>query len=342
LTSWMQPGIVETSQTSIDQTMRTVGTIPNGAVARQDVVDVPCPSPAEQALAYDLVPRSSDPPNWISLVALGGVHVIALLALLPTFWVPSAIVAGLLGTYFIGALGISLGYHRMLTHRCFTAPKWFERVLVTLGICCAQDSPAYWYSAHIRHHQHVDEPKDPHSPRDGFWWSHMGWILHLESIPRRRQLIARYGQPIMQDPYYAWMEDYRWLYVVLASWILIFAFGAAVGGLSGDDLLGALHTGLAFFIWLGCVRMVLVWHVTFSVNSVTHFWGYRNYETNDDSRNNLIVGYLSYGEGWHNNHHADPRSARLQRRWWEVDFAFTAIRLFRYLGLARDVVLPSK
>jgi fatty-acid desaturase len=293
-------------------------------------------------LAYDLVLRRSDPANWINIVSTGAVHAVALLALLPMFWIPSAIVAALLGTYFIGAMGISLGYHRMLAHRSFTAPKWFERALVTLGVCCAQDSPAYWYSAHMRHHQHADEPKDPHSPRDGFWWSHIGWTIHIESIPRRRQLIAHYGQSIMQDSYYAWMEDYRWMYVVLASWIVIFALGTAVGALSGDDLSGALHTGLAWFIWLGCVRMVVVWHVTYSVNSVTHLWGYRNYQTKDDSRNNLIVGFLSYGEGWHNNHHADPRVARFQRRWWEVDLSFTAIRLLRRLGLARDVILPDK
>jgi fatty-acid desaturase len=342
LTSRMQLGNVCSVQyPSIDQTMRAVGTITDSGVARQDAVDSAFTSPAAQPLGYDHAPRTSDRLNWITVVGVLGIHAVALLALLPTFWIPSAIVLALLGTYFIGALGISLGYHRLLTHRSFSSPKWFERTLVTLGVCSAQDSPAYWHAAHMRHHQHADRPKDPHSPRDGLWWSHLGWVFHSENRPRRRQLIARYSQQIMRDPYYAWMEDYWWMLIVLASWVFIFASGVVVGLLSGGDLSVALHTGLAYFIWIGCVRTVMVWHVTFSVNSITHFWGYRNYETNDDSVNSYVIGYLSYGEGWHNNHHADPRAAHFQRRWWEVDFSFTTIRLLQRLGLARDVILPS-
>lgn len=322
--------------------MRAIGTSSDGSVVLRDVVDAPFASSPAQPLPYDLVPRRSDRPNWITIAGVLGVHAVALLALLPTFWIPSAVVLAFLGTYFIGALGISLGYHRLLTHRSFASPKWFERALVTLGVCCAQDSPAYWYAAHIRHHQHADQPKDPHSPRNGLWWSHLGWIFRSENLPRRRQLIAHYSQQIMRDPYYAWMEDYRWMRIVLASWTLIFALGAVVGLLSGGGLIGALHTGLAYFIWVGCVRIVMVWHVTFSVNSITHFWGYRNYETEDDSVNSYLIGYLSYGEGWHNNHHADPRAAHFQRRWWEADLSFATIRLLRRLGLATNVILPNK
>jgi len=319
-----------------------VGQGQHSTVAREDVVDATFPATAGEPLSYDLVPRSSDAVNWITTASMLSVHAVALLALLPMFWVPSAIVVALLGTYFIGSVGISLGYHRLLTHRSFDGPKWLERTLVTLGVCCAQDSPAYWYAAHLRHHQHADQSKDPHSPRNGFWWSHIGWIFRSENLTRRRQLIAHYSKPLLRDPYYAWMEDYNWMYIVLASWIVIFATGITVGVLSGADFATTLQTGLAYFIWVGCVRTVVVWHVTFAVNSVTHQWGYRNYETNDDSRNNLIVGYLSYGEGWHNNHHADPRAALFRRRWWELDFSYAAIRLLRRLRLATNVVPPSK
>lgn len=307
---------------------------------RQDRVEAF--QPVEQAATLEIMPRENDPLNWITTSGVPAIHVVSLLALFPWFLSPGCVVFALSGLYFFGTLGISLGYHRLLAHRSFECPKWLERSLVTLGVCCIQDSPAYWVATHLRHHHHTDRPNDPHSPRTSFFWSHIGWIFRSESLPRRHLLIERYGQEVMRDPYYAWMEDYNWLYIILASWILLFSLGVLVGMLSGYDWANSLRAGVSYFVWAACVRTVLVWHITFSVNSVTHLWGYRNFDTNDDSRNNILVGFLTNGEGWHNNHHAEPSAARLQRRWWEVDLSFTTIRLLRLFGLAKNVVLPTK
>jgi stearoyl-CoA desaturase (delta-9 desaturase) len=147
----------------------------------------------------------------------------------------------------------------------------------------------------------------------------------------------------MHDPFYAWIErTYAWLWIPFVSWIIFFvvSFAAAIG-LNGT-ISQAVQFGLSVLIWGIFVRTVIHWHFTWSVNSVTHRWGYRNYDTADHSRNNALIALISNGEGWHNNHHADPRSARHGHRWWEIDVAWLLIRLLMWLGLARDVALPQR
>jgi stearoyl-CoA desaturase (delta-9 desaturase) len=158
----------------------------------------------------------------------------------------------------------------------------------------------------------------------------------------RSRLVSKYAKDLMQDPFYAGLEqNFRWVWVILISWVLFFAGGMLAGVLLGEPIWSAFQFGVSMFVWGVLVRTVLVWHITWSVNSVTHIWGYRNYETDESSRNNLIVGFLASGEGWHNNHHADPRSACCGHHWWEVDATWQTIRLLSALGLAHSVIRPS-
>jgi stearoyl-CoA desaturase (delta-9 desaturase) len=171
----------------------------------------------------------------------------------------------------------------------------------------------------------------------------MGWLIFKNRETTRLNIVSRYAKDILRDPFYARLEkNFRWVWIVLMSWCGFFVGGILVELLRGGDAKDALQSGLSFLIWGVFVRTVLVWHITWSVNSVAHLWGYRNYETDESSRNNFIVGIISNGEGWHNNHHADPRSARYGHLWWELDVTWLTIRLLVTLGLAREVVTPTR
>jgi stearoyl-CoA desaturase (delta-9 desaturase) len=189
------------------------------------------------------------------------------------------------------------------------------------------------------HHQHSDEPADPHSPRKSFFWSHMGWILNYDPALYNLFTYDRYARDLFQDRFYKWLERPRVYRAV--QWAQSSAFvlvGALVGALLTGSAWGALHLGLSWLVWGVFVRTVAVWHITWSVNSVTHLWGYRNFDTKDDSRNNWLVGLVSNGEGWHNNHHADPRSAAHGQHWFEPDVSYMTIRALERAGLAWDVI----
>ena len=270
------------------------------------------------------------------------VHLIAMFAAIPWFFSWTGVVLLLAGFFVFGVLGINLCFHRLLTHRGLVCPLWLERSFALLGTCCAQYSPPHWVAVHRKHHHHADDEHDPHSPLVSFFWAHMGWLLVRMENMNRRALIERYAQDIMRDPFYAWLERrHNWVKVVLLSWIAYFIAGFAYVAFSGGALLEATQFGLSLFVWGAVLRTVVVWHVTWSINSVTHIWGYRNYETPDASRNNALAAMLSSGEGWHNNHHADPRSARHGHKWWEIDTTWMTIRLLMLLGLAEKVAVPS-
>jgi fatty-acid desaturase len=282
--------------------------------------------------------RRIDWPNAITLVVY---HAVALLALLPWFFSWSGVVLAILGLYVFGTLGINLCYHRLLAHRGLVVPAWLEHTLAILGVCCMQDTPARWVAIHRRHHEHADESSDPHSPLVNFFWGHMGWLMVQNQDLGRLRVYERYSRDILRDRFYAGLEHNRWLWVVLASW-LAFLLGAFAAELAlGGTIWQAVQFAASVLIWGVFVRTVAVWHITWSVNSVTHLWGYRNYETDEASRNNILVGLISNGEGWHNNHHASPRSARHGHRWWELDVTWLTIRFLALVGLARRVATPS-
>jgi fatty-acid desaturase len=280
--------------------------------------------------------------HWRHAGFLIVLHVLALLAFVPWFFSWTGVVLGFLGVFVFGVLGINIGYHRLLTHRGFTCPRWLERTLSVLGCCCLQEAPAYWVAIHRRHHHHSDEASDPHSPMHGFLWAHVGWLVIRSDDLDRHRLIDRYARDIKRDPFQAWLvKKDHWIFVALGSWLLLFGGGLSFAALRGASLGEALQLGSSLLIWAAIVRTVVHLHLTWLVNSAAHLWGYRNYQTPDDSRNNPWVAVLSNGEGWHNNHHAHPTSARHGHRWWELDTSWLIIRTLMALGLATNVVLPS-
>ncbi len=277
-----------------------------------------------------------------NIVGFLSVHLIAALAFFPWFFSWTGVALLVTGIFVFGGLGINLCYHRLLTHRSFSCPLWLERGLVILATCSAQDSPPHWVAVHRRHHQFADEDQDPHSPLKSFFWAHMGWLLVKKEGMGRRALIERYAKDIARDPFYAWIERRsNWMKIALLMWLGFFMIGFASVSLAGESLPDATRFSLSLLIWGGALRTVFVWHTTWSVNSLTHVWGYRNYNTPDASRNNALVALLAFGEGWHNNHHADSRAAPHGHKWWEFDATWLAIRLLMLLGLAKNVALPS-
>jgi stearoyl-CoA desaturase (delta-9 desaturase) len=281
--------------------------------------------------------------DWLNVVGIGFYHLAALLALLPWFFSWTGVVLCVLGTYVFGTLGISLCYHRLLTHRGFLCPKWLEHSLAVIAVCAFQDTPARWVAVHRRHHEHTDEPPDPHSPIVSFLWAHVGWLLVIRDDLERMQIYSRYARDIVRDPFYRRLDRAAfYLGTILLSWLVFFAAGFAAVLLGGGSAGEAARFGSSLLVWGVFLRTVIVWHTTWSVNSVTHLWGYRNYETGEESTNNVIVGLISNGEGWHNNHHADPRSARHGHEWWEFDLTYLTIRFLGLLGLASGIAEPNE
>jgi fatty-acid desaturase len=281
--------------------------------------------------------------DWLNVIGISLYHLVALFALLPWLFSWTGVALFVAGLYVFGTIGINMGYHRLLTHRGFACPKWLEHVLVILAVCSFQDTPAHWVAVHRRHHEHADEEPDPHSPIVSFLWAHVGWLLVIGDEMERMHIYSRYARDIVRDPLYRRLDKLP-IYglVILASWVVFFVAGLLIAAATGAGPVGALQFGLSLLVWGVFLRTVAVWHITWSVNSVTHIWGYRNYETDEHSTNNLVVALLTSGEGWHNNHHADPRSARHGHRWWEFDLVYWAIRLLGIIGLARDIAEPNE
>lgn len=280
--------------------------------------------------------------NWFVTIALLGLHIVAMAAVVPWLFSWSGLIMACAGTYVFGTLGINVGYHRLLTHRSFICPRWLERLLALLGFCNLQGSSLKWVATHRRHHQHSDEQPDPHSPLVNFLWSHMGWLVTWNSSTDTMEGLSRYAGDLYQDRFHLEMErKQRWIWVCLAHMLLICGAGMAIGWILAGNIMAGVQLGLSWLVWAVAVRLVFVWHLTWAINSITHLWGYRNFETSDNSRNNWFFGYLGMGEGWHNNHHADQRCAAHGRRWWELDVTYLTILLLHVFGLASRIIKPS-
>jgi stearoyl-CoA desaturase (delta-9 desaturase) len=205
-----------------------------------------------------------------------------------------------------------------------------------------QDTPARWVAVHRLHHVHSDERDDPHSPLAGFFWGHMGWMFLKNENLNRLEIYSRFAKDLLREPFYKKLET-TLLYplILFGSWGLFFSAGLLAQVLVGKPLAEAAQFGASLVVWGVFVRTVVVWHITWSVNSLAHVFGYRNYDTSDDSRNNWFVAFVAVGEGWHNNHHADARSARHGHRWFEIDLTFSIVQLLERIGLATEVVRPG-
>jgi fatty-acid desaturase len=281
--------------------------------------------------------------DWLNVLTIGTIHMLALLALMPALFSWTAVIVAVIAARLYGLIGINIGYHRLLTHRGFKCPKWLEHAFVVVAICCVEDTPARWVAVHRRHHEKSDEQPDPHSPLAGFFWGHIGWLLVKNPDLSRLGIYDRYAKDILRDPFYVALERNFWQLKILLIQLNVFFFAGLLGNmLAGHSWSEAVPFALGIVVWGIFVRTVFVWHQTWAVNSITHIWGYRNYATDEDSRNNLFVGYLAHGEGWHNNHHADQRSARHGHRWWEFDSTYLTIRLLEKLGLVTDIVQPRR
>lgn len=278
--------------------------------------------------------------SWPYLVGIVGYHLLALLAFWPALFSWLGVALAFAGLYVFGTLGINICYHRLLTHQSFKCPKWLEYSLAVLGVCCLQDTPARWVAIHRLHHQHSDKQPDPHSPLVSFLWGHVGWVIQENRFVNSLDFYYRYAPDVLKDRFYMKLEKkLLWLWINVVQMLVFFAFGLLVGGLWYGTWTGALWLAASVMVWGVFVRTVLVWHITWSVNSITHIWGYQTYPTRDNSKNNWFVGLVSNGEGWHNNHHAHPRSAAHGHAWYELDVSWITIWIWQKLGLAWDVVL---
>jgi stearoyl-CoA desaturase (delta-9 desaturase) len=280
---------------------------------------------------------------WTYLISIVVVHLLSLLAFVPYFFSWTGVVLAIAGLYVFGTLGINLCYHRLLTHRSFSCPLWLEHALTWIGIFCLQDSPARWVAIHRVHHQNSDEQPDPHSPLVAFLWGHVGWLLVENRDLAGWQGYDRYARDVLKDPFhFSFDRGMKWAWANFIPVVAFYLVGLAIGWLTGGSYAAGVQFGSSLVVWGVFVRLVLVWHITWSVNSLSHYWGYQNYATGENSRNNWFVALVSNGEGWHNNHHADQRSAAHGHRFWEFDVTWLTIVLLEKLGLAWDVIRPNE
>ncbi|MCZ6540107.1 MAG: fatty acid desaturase [Nitrospinae bacterium] len=247
-------------------------------------------------------------------------HALALLAFFPFAFSWSAVVVMLVLNWMTASLGICLGFHRYLTHRSLDLPKWLGYFFVLLGSLALENGPIKWVGQHRMHHANSDTDQEPHSARKGFWWAHMGWMLHRHPVFDNPFRIKSYTKDLQDDAFYAFLEKH-FISVQVAFGLILFAIG-----------------GIPWVIWGIFLRVVLVYHQTWLVNSAAHTFGYKNLKLeNDLSTNCWWVGLLAFGEGWHNNHHAFPKSARHGLRPWEVDMTWWTISGLKTLGLATNL-----
>ena len=259
--------------------------------------------------------------NWFTAIILALFHIGAVAALFMFSWRNFAVAAILY--YVATGLGISMGYHRLHTHRSYKVPLWLEYFFAVCGSLTLEGGPIFWVATHRLHHQFSDQPGDPHSPNDGAFWSHVGWILFGETNHNNTKLMSKYAPDLARHRFYVWLNDYHWIPGTALGLALL-----AIGG-------------LPMMLWGICLRVVVGLHATWLVNSATHMWGGRRFTTRDGSRNNWWVAIISFGEGWHNNHHAHPTSARHGLAWYEFDPSWLLVKALRFLGVAKAVHVAS-
>jgi stearoyl-CoA desaturase (delta-9 desaturase) len=261
------------------------------------------------------------PINWTTTFFMGAFHVGAVIALFMFGWKPFLLSIFL--WWVAGSLGIGMGYHRLLTHRGYKTPKWVEYFLTTCGTLALEGGPIFWVATHRMHHQNTDKEGDPHSPREGGFWSHMGWIMTVKAMHNKLDSLLPYVPDLRKDKFHVWISEWHWVPLTFLG-ITLLVFG-----------------GLPYLMWGIFMRTVFGLHSTWLVNSATHMWGSQRFMIGDDSTNSFWVAILTFGEGWHNNHHAVPQSARHGLAWYEVDPNWYGISGLRMLGLAWDISYPK-
>jgi fatty-acid desaturase len=260
--------------------------------------------------------------SWNTTVFMVLFHLGAVPAIFMFKW--QAVVIAMVLWWISASPGVGMGFHRLLTHRGYKTPKFVEYMLAVFGTLALEGGPIYWVVTHRLHHAHADAPGDPHTPRDGGWWSHIGWILSGTAQRHDKATIARYAPDLVKDRFHVWLNRLYWVPLTVVGLALL------------------LFGGWSYLMWGVFVRVVVNLHATWLVNSAAHMWGRRRFATRDDSRNNWWVVLLTFGEGWHNNHHAHPTSARHGLAWYEIDLNWWGIRTLQFFRLARAVKLAGR
>ncbi|CAN1175512.1 Palmitoyl-monogalactosyldiacylglycerol delta-7 desaturase, chloroplastic [Linum perenne] len=257
----------------------------------------------------------------IALTTISSMHLLALMAPFCFSW--SAVLVMVLLVHITGLLGINLSYHRNLSHKSFKfSPKWLEYMFAYFAAHALQGDPLFWVSNHRFHHQYTDTERDPHSPNSGFWYSHISWIFDSANIVEKCGKRTNV-EDLKNQAFYRWLCR-TYFFHPMALAVLLYTLG-----------------GFPYIVWGMGVRVVASHHFTWLVNSASHIWGTRSWNTNDLSKNNWWVGILAYGEGWHNNHHAFQYSARQGLEWWQIDITWYIVKFLEANGLAYDVKLPN-
>jgi len=260
--------------------------------------------------------------KWNTTIFMIIFHAAAVAALFMLSW--KAVMVSVVLSWIGGSLGIGMGFHRLLTHRGYKTPKAVEYFLTVCGLLALEGGQINWVVTHRIHHANTDQPGDPHTPRDGGWWAHMGWILRGTAQQHEDSVMRRYAPDLMRDPVHVWLNRLYYMPLVFLG-LGLFAFG-----------------GWSMLFVAAFLRVTLGLHFTWLVNSATHLWGSRRFQTNDDSTNSWWVAVLTFGEGWHNNHHAHPRAAKHGLHWYEIDVNWYGIKALQLMGLAKSIRLISK
>ena len=264
--------------------------------------------------------RPFSPMEHVSNVLLVAIHASVLLVFVVPFSWKLVVLA--LGGYVLRMWAVTAGYHRYFAHRSYKTSRAWQLVLAVLGTTALQNGPIWWASVHRRHHKDSDGPNDPHSPvQRGFWYSHIGWIFD-RSIPAPRD--ESNVQDLTRYPELRWIDRHEWVSIIA------YAFACfAIAGVPG-------------LVWGFSVSSVAVLHATMFINSLAHLWGSQRYATGDESRNNPILAFLTFGEGWHNNHHFYVSSARQGFFWWEFDPSYYSLEILSWLGIVWNVRKPPR
>src|SRR6202451_3230877 len=255
--------------------------------------------------------------NWVTAIFMMAFHVGAIAALFFFTW--KALFVAMFLWWVSGSLGIGMSYHRLLTHRGYKTPKWVEYILTVCATLTLEGGPIFWVATHRQHHQNTDKEGDPHSPREGGFWSHVGWLLTGRTAHDDEANLLPYVPELRKDKFHVWISRWHWVPIVVLAAVLF-----AVGGWK-------------FVLWGIFFRTVVGLHSTWLVNSATHMWGSRRFLTDDTSKNSFWVALLTFGEGWHNNHHAHPQSSRHGLAWYELDINWYSIVVLRWLRIVWDV-----
>lgn len=276
-------------------------------------------SPHEVKFGKLVVDKSSDRMNYLTSIPYWFTHVLCLGAFFVDFsWKAVALCVFM---YYFRMFGITGGYHRYFSHRSYKTGRVFQFLLAWLGSMSMQKGVLWWAAHHRAHHKYSDQPRDIHSPRQrGLYWSHMGWILcstYDETDWARIQDFAKY-------PELRWLNKYH-LVPPLSGGLVLYLLG-----------------GWSWFIWGGVISTVLLWHGTFTINSLSHVFGTRRYDTTDDSKNNWLLALLTMGEGWHNNHHHYQSTANQGFFWWEVDVSYYILKALSWVGIVWDLRTPPR